>query len=236
MTLEARDITVIRSGARLLREVSFAAKAGRFTAICGPNGAGKSTLLGVLAGGLRPDSGQVSLDGRQLDAWPEADLARKRAVVQQSSVLGFPFEVHEVVAMGRTPHEGRETRLEHQAVMAAALTATGMTPFASRNYLTLSGGERQRAHLARALAQVWRQQEDGDTPWLLLDEPTAALDLKHQIEVMRLFHRLSARGWGLVAVLHDLHLVSQYADDIALLADGRIAAFGPVAEVLTPQS
>jgi iron complex transport system ATP-binding protein len=235
MAYALERVSVLRGGRAILGAASLKARAGEFLALCGPNGAGKTTALSVMAGTLAPDEGTVTLDGVALAKQPPRALARRRAVLPQTPLLGFPFRVHEVVAMGRTPHEGRSTRAEDAEIVAAAMARTDVFHMAERNYLTLSGGEKQRVHLARMLAQLWTAPGDGADRWLLLDEPTAALDLKYQLRLIKLLSGLAADGWGVVAVLHDLALVRQHADRAVLFREGRVAADGPATDVLTTE-
>ncbi|MEM8633933.1 MAG: heme ABC transporter ATP-binding protein [Pseudomonadota bacterium] len=234
MTLRLERASVIRAGTAILNDATLACQAGRFTALCGPNGAGKTTALSLLSGALRTDRGSVSLDGRAIASFNSLDLARRRAVVAQNSPLSFPFHVHEVVEMGRTPWTGVTGKRRDSEIVADAMAAMEVGELGARNYLTLSGGERQRVNIARALAQVWDQNEQGDTRWLLLDEPTSALDLKHQIALLALLSKLARNGWGVVAVLHDLHLVHKHADQVILFRGGEIFADGTPNEVLEP--
>ncbi len=234
MTLALKSASVLRGGRAILDNADVELKPGRFAALCGPNGAGKTTALSVMAGSLKPDAGSAELDGVALRSIRGDRLARRRAVVSQSPLLSFPFEVHEVVAMGRTPHHGISTPEHDQSVLAAVLERVDLLDLAERNYMTLSGGERQRVHIARALAQIWDRPTDDADRWLLLDEPTSALDLKHQISLMLLLRELAAGGWGVAAVLHDLHLVRAHADDVVLFKSGRVAGAGVSENVLTP--
>lgn len=234
MSLALERASVIRKGRAILDTASFELLPGRFSAICGPNGAGKSTALSLLTGAERPDRGAARLDGQEIRSLPQAELARRRAVVAQQHRLTFPFLVHEVVAMGRAPHQGRSAPEDDAAITTAAMEAMELLPLAERNYLTLSGGERQRAMIARALAQVWNAPEVGHR-WLVLDEPTAALDLKYQLSLMRLLKRLAGEDWGIVAVLHDLPLVERFTDHVVVMKDGGVFAQGVPGEVLTPQ-
>ena len=236
MSVELRGASVVRSGRAILEDATFACEPGTLTAFCGPNGAGKTTALSLLTSALKPDRGAVLFEGDPLASYKPVNLARQRAVVAQSSVLGFPFQVHEVVAMGRTPHHGRSSVATDHEVSADVMQAMDITPFAERNYLTLSGGERQRVNIARALAQVWRADEAGGaTRWLFLDEPTAALDLKHQIALVALLKQLASEGWGIVAVLHDLHLVQAHADTVVLFREGRVASIGGACDQLSAE-
>ncbi len=229
---QADVVSVHRAGRPVLDVVSCAARPGRVLAVLGPNGAGKSTLLRVLAGEFAPASGTVAFAGRPLAAWPLAALALRRAVVGQHSEPAFPFTAREVVLLGRTPHPGSGDTPADHAAADRALAAVDLAARAAQSYPTLSGGERQRVHFARALAQL-----DGAPAGpraLLLDEPTASLDLAHQHGLLRLARDLARRdALAVLVVLHDLNLALRYADDVLLLAAGRVAAGGPVAGTLT---
>ena len=244
--LAAYDLTVRAGHATLLAGVSAAVVPGQVLAVVGPNGAGKSTLLRALAGDRTPDDGEVRLGGRPLAAWRPLELARRRAVVLQHAALDFAFTAMEVVLLGRAPHAGRVSRSRDLAIAAAALTAADAAPLRARAYTTLSGGERQRVHFARALAQIWdagagraRCAERGEggaaaaeARYLLLDEPTAALDLAHQHRTLQRLRDWSRRGVGVLVVLHDLNLAAAYADRVLVLSRGRAVALGAPAEAL----
>lgn len=235
MSLQCQDARVSAGGRELLHGVSATLRPGRFTAVLGPNGAGKSTLLSLLSAQRRPDAGQVLLDGRPVHAMSAHELALRRAVMPQESAVAFDFTAREVAELGRYPHR-RQPAADEAAIIEQALAATDVQALAPRIFNTLSGGEKARVHLARALAQVWTPRPDGAARWLLLDEPTAALDLAHQHQALGLLSDWAhAQGGGVVAVLHDLNLALRYADDALLLARGESPCFGPVAEVLTPR-
>ncbi len=227
------DIGVHLGGKDLLRDVTLQLLPGRFTAVLGPNGAGKSTLLSVLSGQRRPSHGQVLLDGRALESFAPAELALRRAVMPQESAVAFDFTAREVVALGRFPHR-RHPVPEEEQIIDQAMALTDVAALAGRVLNTLSGGEKARAHLARVLAQLWHSRADGAARWLLLDEPTAALDLSHQHAAMRLLRARAAEGMGVVAVLHDLNLALRYADEVVVVSAGRAALHGPAAELLQP--
>ena len=218
------DVSLDRGGRRVLDRVGLQVPRGRAVALCGPNGAGKSTALAVLAGTLRPDSGRVTLDDQPLPR-PTA-LARRRAVLPQRAVLGFPLAARDVVALGRLPwgaHPNDDARAE------AALERVGATHLGDRPWTELSGGERQRVRMARVLCQL-----DGPAAThLLLDEPTAALDPAVAAVVLREARAEAEAGRGVLAVLHDLSLAASWADRLVLMQDGRVVADGPPAEVLT---
>ena len=227
------DAIEVRAGARtLLGDVSLTLAAGEFIAVIGPNGAGKSTLLGALAGDRRLAHGEVLLDGRPLHRWHRRELAHRRAVLPQQSTVAFDFTGLQVAQLGLLAHRGRLSENRMRTLAEQALAETESLAFAGRPYTVLSGGERQRIQLARVLAQC-DADPDGQ-PFLLLDEPIAGLDLAHQHAALASARRRSARGLGVLAVLHDLNMAAQYADRVAIVEQGRLAALGPTAEVLQP--
>lgn len=215
------------SGRPILHGLDLRARAGTVTAIVGPNGSGKTTFLRALTGDLAY-SGSARLNGIEVaDARPR-EMAAIRAVLTQATQLAFPFTVQEVVRLGLTSGVGGSEDLP-----ARALAEVGLTGYANRDFQTLSGGEQARAHLARVLVQVWRPVTPQGPRWLFLDEPVAALDIGHQLAVMRLARRYADAGGGVIAVMHDLNLSAMFADRIALMLDGHILAQGAPAEVLT---
>ncbi|WP_407928443.1 heme ABC transporter ATP-binding protein [Deinococcus aquaedulcis] len=222
----ALDYTV--AGREVLRGVSLSLQAGELLAVLGRNGAGKSTLLAHLSGDLRARG--VQLFGQPLPPRRPRELARRRAVLPQHTAVPFAAEVLDIVLLGRIPHGRRETPAD-RAMAADCLARVGLAGFGARSIQTLSGGEQQRVHLARTLAQL--SGTAGDRV-LLLDEPTASLDLAHQHATLRLARDLCAEGVGVLAVLHDLNLAAQYADRVLLLAGGEVLAWGPPAAALTP--
>lgn len=203
--------------------MELAAHAGEVLALVGPNGAGKSTLFAALAADLPADGGSVNIAGRPADGWTAPELALRRAVLPQAAALSFPFLVEDVVRMGRAPWAGTALQEQDDAAVAEAMAVTEVGGFAARPFSALSGGERARVALARVLAQR--------APLLLLDEPTAALDLRHQELVLRICRERATAGDAVVVVLHDLGLAAAYADRVAVLHEGRLAAEGPPAEV-----
>ncbi|MFJ9621793.1 heme ABC transporter ATP-binding protein [Streptomyces sp. NPDC101181] len=223
--VEAAGLSVRLGGRQVLDSVDLTAHAGEVVALVGPNGAGKSTLLAALAADLPAGSGEVRIDGRPATAWSAPELALRRSVLPQSAALSFPFPVEDVVRMGRAPWSGTEREDEDDAAVATAMAATEVTRFAGRPFSALSGGEKARVALARVLAQR--------APLMLLDEPTAALDLRHQELVLRICRERAAAGDAVVVVLHDLGLAAAHADRAAVLHDGRIAELGPPERVFT---
>ncbi|HNV02069.1 MAG TPA: ABC transporter ATP-binding protein [Vicinamibacterales bacterium] len=211
--------------------VTMAIDRGRIVGILGPNGSGKTTLLRLLAGMLKPDAGTVTLEGRSLASIPRAALARSIAVVPQETHLAFDYSVLEIALMGRYPHLGT-FQLEGPrdlAVAREALVATGTASLERRRFSTLSGGEKQRVVIASALAQ--------EAEILLLDEPTASLDVGSQFDVSALLARLNRdRGLTIVVATHDLNFAAALCGSLVMLSAGRLIASGPTGETLTSLS
>lgn len=206
----------------LVRDVSFTVERNEVVAILGPNGAGKSTLMSALAGDSTTAEGQVLLDDRPILEYKPLDLAQRRAVLPQQTFVQFAFTAREIVEMGRS---AIDPKLLDRATIDRVLQETDAYDVQHRVFPTLSVGEQSRVSLSRVLAQ--------EAPFLLLDEPTAALDLRHQQLVMELARDLAARGAAVVVVLHDLNLASAYADRILILREGRTVALGTPQETLT---
>jgi iron complex transport system ATP-binding protein len=221
----ATGVRVLLGGRPVLDGVDLVVRAGEVHALVGPNGAGKSTLLAAISGDLPLAGGSVQIDGADQSTWTPVELALRRAVLTQRTTLSFPFTVAEVVRMGRAPWAGLPQADQDDAIVEAALRRADVTRFATRAYPTLSGGEQARAALARVLCQR--------ATALLLDEPTAALDLRHQELVMGIARERAGAGDAVLVVLHDLGLAGAYADRITLLGAGRVRAAGRPARVLT---
>ena len=217
----------LRIGARhLVRDITVEVAPGRITALVGPNGAGKSTLLRLLAGLWRPTEGRAALDGASLSQLPRRVLARRISFLPQETGIDIPFTVRELVAMGRHPHLGRFDRPgpADAAAVASALVRADVAHLADRFVTELSGGERRRAVIARSLATGSRV--------LLLDEPTANLDIDHVIETLTLLRALADAGATVALALHDLNIVARWADEDTVLQGGRLRAAGPPDQVL----
>lgn len=220
----------------LVSDVTADFRAGSFSVILGANGAGKSTLIRLLGRQIMPDSGRVMYSGEPPGGFTSVQLAQVRAVLSQHIEIAFPLAVREVVLMGRYPHfTGAPTRRD-RAACRAAMKRLDVLDWADRDYLTLSGGERQRVQFARVLAQLW--SEDPETArYLLLDEPLTFLDIRHQLEFLKLVRTLLKEGnLAAIGVVHDLDLAARYADHVVLMSNGRLLASGAPEEILTSDS
>ena len=225
MRLQVDHVSWSVDGKPILRDVSLAVEPGSITGLIGPNGSGKSTLLRCIYRALKPDSGSITLDGKDLIRMDSRETARRVAVVLQEYPSDFQFTVGEIVSMGRNPHKGmfdRDTSAD-RGIIRNALARVGLAGFSHRNFNTLSGGEKQRAIFARTLAQ--------ESSFLVLDEPTNHLDIRYQLETMELVRDL---GITTLAALHDLNIAADYCDFIHVIDRGRIVASGRPAEVLQP--
>jgi iron complex transport system ATP-binding protein len=230
--LEARDLTVRYPGSRqpALDAVSCHVDATELVAVVGPNGSGKTTLVRALSGLVGPERGRVLVGGRPLDAWRRADLARVLGVVSQREEIVFPLRVEETVMFGRYAQLGplAAPRAADHAAVEAALDRCDARSLAGRSIDTLSGGEWQRVRLARALAQ--------EPAALVLDEPTVALDVRHEMEMLELIRRLVDGGLAGLMITHHLNLAARFADRMLLLSEGKLVAEGTPREVLQEET
>lgn len=230
MRISVKDLGFAYDGRPILEGIYLEVEEGEILALVGPNGSGKTTLLRNIAGVLKPRSGVVYLDFKELREFTPRELARRLGALEQERQVGFNFTVQELVELGRLPHLGRLERLRprDREAVRRALALTHVAEFAARPIGELSGGERQRVFLAIALAQ--------EPEVLLLDEPTAHLDINYQIELLEIVRQRAGEGLTVVMALHDLNLAAYYADRVALLHRGRVAALGEPEEVLTAQN
>ncbi len=230
--LEAQNLT-IQFGRNVIavKDADLQIKGGEVVTICGPNGAGKSTLLAALAGDITPSQGEACLDGAPLGSFGPAELARKRAVLEQSPSLTAAFSVDQLAGLSigiEIPPQ------ETEQIIRRSLMDVGLSERAADSVQLLSGGQRHRAHLARILGQLAAAGEQQGT-YLLMDEPTASLDLVHQISVMKVARRAASRGVGVLVVLHDLNLAAAFSDRIVLMRQGQVIADGSPSETLTAE-
>ncbi len=228
--LEASGVSVAINGRRILDKVSVTAAPGRISGLVGPNGAGKTTLVRVLAGLQEIDDGEVLCDGVPAADLPRREFARRVAYLAQAAEVHWPLSVGRLVALGRLPRLDAFQTLsaEDQAATELAMTETDVLDLADRPVTKLSGGERARVMLARAFA--------GEPEVLLADEPVAALDPYHQLQVMELLACFAREGTAIVVVLHDLTLAARFCDHLVLIDDGRHVASGPPGEVLSAEN
>ncbi|WP_330166341.1 ATP-binding cassette domain-containing protein [Halobacterium sp. KA-6] len=227
MTLDVRDVDVELGGTQILDAVSAAVGDGRLVGVVGPNGAGKSTLLRAMNGVVEPVAGTVLVDDEAVHELPSKAASRRIASVPQDTSLGFEFTVRETVEMGRHAHVPRFGSDPDPEAVERAMERAEVAQFADREVTSLSGGEKQRVLLARALAQ--------QAPVLLLDEPTASLDVNHQVRTLELVRGLADDAdRAVVAAIHDLDLAARYCDELVLVADGRVLDSGRPEDVLTP--
>lgn len=228
--LEIQSIDYAIGNKKILSHIDLQVKAGELWVVLGPNGAGKSSLLNVSSGEISGFQSQVFLNQQPLSAYSASQLARLRAVMPQSVGLEFGFLVKEVVALGLLD----APRDQVEGLVKQALALFDVAQLAERNYLTLSGGEKQRTHLARVMAQILNPLSQGAERFLLLDECTSNLDLAHQQQVFKVLrHCVREQNMGVVAVLHDLNLASQFADKALLMHEGGVYASGSIETVLT---
>lgn len=224
MTLRAHDVSLRLGASKVLADVSVTVTPGTFAALVGPNGAGKSSLLRVLSGDLAPSGGYVTLDDEPMALFSSRDLAELRSVMGQSATIAFDFYVEEVLAMGWLG-----SAVAYREALRDVVRRCTLDGLLDRRFNTLSGGESQRVQFARALLQIWRGPSASTSAaprYLLLDEPTASLDINHELALLRLARQACAQNIGVLAVLHDLNLAARFADRVALLDGGCMVADG----------
>jgi len=226
--LSASNVTVLIGAKEIVRAASLSLGAGELVALVGPNGAGKTTLMRALAG-LIPAQGAIALGGKPLETLSPRERARAIAYLPQGHIFHWPMSVEEIVMLGRTPHADAfsTTSPEDRVAVTQAMATTETQIFIGRPVTTLSGGEKARVALARALAT--------HAPVLLADEPTAALDPRHQLVVMELLHSAARNGNAILAIMHDLTLAARFADRVLVMHEGRIVAAGAPPDALTPE-
>ncbi|MCB8836708.1 heme ABC transporter ATP-binding protein [Aurantimonas sp. VKM B-3413] len=231
MTIEIDQVSIMAGGRRIVGPVCTRLHEGALTTIVGPNGAGKSSLVKAMSGEIRPASGSVRLHGRDIAGIAPATLARQRAVLPQATAIAFPFTVFEIVSLGLRVRAGLDGAAR-QRLVEGALAAVDLEAFGDRAYQRLSGGEQQRVQLARILCQIGEPVERGQAKLLILDEPTSSLDVRHQLDVLKIARRFAENGAIVVAVLHDLNLAASFSDRILVMSEGSIVADDAPTQIL----
>jgi len=229
--IKIRNLNWSYGSEKILKQLNLDIQPGKFTGIIGPNGSGKTTLLRSISASLRPQKGSVLIDGRDVLTFTAKEIARAMALVPQSTHMEFDFSVEDIVLMGRHPYLKRFQQEGEADIEIAreAMRMTGVLPLKNRSITELSGGERQRAIVARALAQ--------QSEIILLDEPISNLDIKHQVEILRIVKSLvQERQITVICVLHDLNLAAYYCDHLILLSNGQVYKEGSALEVLNPET
>ncbi|MDO4794538.1 MAG: ABC transporter ATP-binding protein [Brachymonas sp.] len=227
--LQAHDLAFGYGTQRIFSGISLDLPRGRMVCIAGPNGTGKTTLVKCMAGIFRPQAGHVSIDGVDTRQLPRRELASLLGYVPQNIPSRFPATVFETVLAGRRPHMGWRPSQHDLQLAADKLRQLHLQDLAMRDMASLSGGQAQKVMLARALAQ--------ETPYLMLDEPTSSLDVRHQLEILDTIRALAReRDLGVLIIIHDLNLAARYCDQIVMLHQGRVFCQGKPADVITPQT
>lgn len=231
MSFEAQDVSVYVGKKALIKNLSMSIEPGKLSVIIGPNGAGKSTTLKALSGDLSPSTGFITLDKKPLGKFDFQELARRRAILPQSSHVTFNFNSHDIVALGRLPYN--EAASMSAPIIREVVKLTRTEYLMEQQFSTLSGGEKQRVQFARVLAQIWPSKDVRENKYLLLDEPTSALDPLYQIEILEIARWLAKeKGFGVLAILHDLNQAMSYADQLYILKNGEIEKSGMPEKVL----
>ena len=233
MSLSLKSVSLKLNNRQILKDVSLEINEGEIVSVIGPNGAGKSTLLNVLTGDISPDSGNTIYDNKQLNKISIQERAFTRSVMSQMQTLVFNFNVKDVVEMGWLQRGNSDFSSNFTMAFEAVTSECNVHNLVHRKFNSLSGGEQRRVHFARTLLQLWRPSQSNDPRYLLLDEPTANLDLSSEMLLMNILKARATSNVGILVILHDLNLASHFADKIAIMKDGEIKAFGKPEEVMT---
>ena len=233
MSLSLKSVSLKLDNRQILKDVSLEINEGEIVSVIGPNGAGKSTLLNVLTGDISPDSGDIIYDNKQLNKISIQERAFTRSVMSQMQTLVFNFNVKDVIEMGWLQRGNSDFSSNFTMAFEAVTSECNVHNLVHRKFNSLSGGEQRRVHFARTLLQLWRPSQSNDPRYLLLDEPTANLDLSSEMLLMNILKARATSNVGILVILHDLNLASHFADKIAIMKDGEIKAFGKPEEIMT---
>ena len=232
MSIEANSINIDLNGRPILKDVSIKIRQGEVLSVIGPNGAGKSTLLKSLAGDIRPTNGEIYYDKRNINEVNIQERAFTRSVMSQLQAIAFDFSVKEIIEMGWVNRGESIYASEFENAVIDVVTKCGIKDLINRNFNTLSGGEQRRIHFARTLLQLWRPSDSKDPKYILLDEPTANLDLTYEVKLLNIVKEAANEGTGVMLVLHDLNLAAKFSDKIVLIDKGGVVKIGAPKEVL----
>ena len=232
MSLDLESVSLKLDNRQILKDVSLEINEGEIVSVIGPNGAGKSTLLNVLTGDINPDSGEISYDNKQLKQISIQERAFTRSVMSQMQTLVFNFSVKDVIEMGWLQRGNSDFSNNFSMAFENVTKECNVHNLIHRKFNSLSGGEQRRVHFARTLLQLWRPSESNDPRYLLLDEPTANLDLSSEMLLMNILKKRASLNVGILVILHDLNLASHFADKIAIIKDGEIMAFGEPEKIM----
>ncbi len=232
MSLNLESISLKLDNRQILKDVSLEINEGEIVSVIGPNGAGKSTLLNVLTGDINPDSGEIFYDNKQLKQISIQERAFTRSVMSQMQTLVFNFSVKDVIEMGWLQRGNSDFSNNFSMAFENVTKECNVHNLIHRKFNSLSGGEQRRVHFARTLLQLWRPSESNDPRYLLLDEPTANLDLSSEMLLMNILKKRASLNVGILVILHDLNLASHFADKIAIIKDGEIMAFGEPEKIM----
>ena len=232
MSLNLESVSLKLDNRQILKDVSLEINEGEIVSVIGPNGAGKSTLLNVLTGDINPDSGEISYDNKQLKQISIQERAFTRSVMSQMQTLVFNFSVKDVIEMGWLQRGNLDFSNNFSMAFENVTKECNVHNLIHRKFNSLSGGEQRRVHFARTLLQLWRPSESNDPRYLLLDEPTANLDLSSEMLLMNILKKRTSLNVGILVILHDLNLASHFADKIAIIKDGEIMAFGEPEKIM----
>ena len=232
MSLNLESVNLRLDNRQILKDVSLEICEGEIVSVIGPNGAGKSTLLNVLTGDINPDSGEIVYDNKQIQQISIQERAFTRSVMSQMQTLVFNFSVKDVIEMGWLQRGNSDFSNNFSMAFENVTKECNVHNLIQRKFNSLSGGEQRRVHFARTLLQLWRPSESNDPRYLLLDEPTANLDLSSEMLLMNILKKRASLNVGIMVILHDLNLASHFADKIAIIKDGEIMAFGEPEKIM----
>ena len=232
MSLNLESVSLRLDNRQILKDVSLEINEAEIVSVIGPNGAGKSTLLNVLTGDINPDSGKIVYDNKQLKQISIQERAFTRSVMSQMQTLVFNFIVKDVIEMGWLQRGNSDFSNNFSMAFENVTKECNVHNLIHRKFNSLSGGEQRRVHFARTLLQLWRPSESNDPRYLLLDEPTANLDLSSEMLLMNILKRRASMNVGILVILHDLNLASHFSDKIAIIKDGELMAFGEPEKIM----